>query len=74
MPSKWHEAADAVSRNPSKASRSSISSITELCTLPPSESLHEADKIEAAIDMVLFGWQPLITLLQKQLPVANLLQ
>ena len=51
-PSKWHKAADAVSRNPPKASQSSISSIIELCNPPPSEPLHEVEKIEATTDTV----------------------
>ena len=65
-PGKWHRTGDNVSRNAPKASLSSISSITELSTSPPSESLHEVGQIDVAIATVCD--------VSKTPPITNLLQ
>ena len=71
-PGKWNKAADAVSRNPHKASQSSVCSITESCASAPSESLQGAEKIEAAIDMVCAVFLSTINYHSPEAPPSNI--
>ena len=59
------------SENPPKPSQSSISSITELGTSPPSESLLEAEKGEVAIDMVCAASLATINYTSLETPPSN---
>ena len=70
-PGKLHKAADAISRNPPNAFGSSIFSAHRIMYPPPSESLHEADKIEATIETVYTVSLATINSTSSETPFSN---